>query len=86
MKPERAAVGVAPCPIHSLVGRRRYPGSEHRVPVRGLRGNRLQHVPVLHDLAMSIETRDVDASPVAIAWPILIAVQDDVVPFRDALA
>ena len=37
----------------------------------------LQNVPVFDDLAVIIETEDIDAGPVAVSWPLLIAVQDD---------
>src|ERR1044071_2293534 len=50
---------------------------EHRVQVGRRFGNALQNVPVLDDLAVVIETKDIDAGPIAVSWPLLIAVQDD---------
>lgn len=40
-------------------------------------GHTLQHVPVLHNLAILIEPEDVDACPVCVSGPLLKAVQDD---------
>src|SRR5688500_16854765 len=52
---------------------------EHRVLVlRGL-WNRLKDVPVLDDLAVLIESENIDPRPVAVAWPVLEAVKDNVV-------
>jgi hypothetical protein len=49
---------------------------------RGLRDG-LQHVPVLDDLARVVEAKDVDACPVAVAGPLLVAMEDDVAPLGD---
>src|SRR5207253_4585204 len=57
--------------------------SEHRVAVGRFSGDRLQHVPVLDDLPVVIEAEDVDARPIAISRPLLVAVQDDVVALGD---
>ena len=51
--------------------------SEHRVRIGRRFGNALQNVPGFDDLAVIIETEDIDAGPVAVSWPLLIAVQDD---------
>src|SRR5688500_3016061 len=36
---------------------------------------------MLDDLAVVIQSEDVDASPIAVAWPLLVAMQYDVIPF-----
>ena len=51
--------------------------SEHRVRIGRRFGDALQNVPVFDDLAVIIETEDIDAGPVAVSWPLLIAVEDD---------
>src|SRR5439155_12677943 len=56
---------------------------EHRVGVRGFIGNWLEHVPVLDDPSIVVEADDVNAGPVPVAGPLLIAVDDDVVAFGD---
>src|SRR5439155_19851948 len=56
---------------------------EHRVGVRGLLGNWLKHVPVLDDPSLVVEAEDVDARPIPVAGPLLIAVGDDVVALGD---
>ena len=38
---------------------------------------------MLYDLAVVIEAEDVHTSPVRVAWPLLVAVQYDVVPLSD---
>src|SRR3954451_18175000 len=59
--------------------------SEHRIRVRRRRWHRLQHVPVLDDLAGAVEAEDVDAGPVAvrIGRPHLVAVQHDEIAFGE---
>jgi hypothetical protein len=42
-------------------------------------GQHLQHIPVLHDLAGVIESKDVDPRVLEALWPDLMAVQNDVV-------
>jgi hypothetical protein len=49
--------------------------SEHRVLICREAGHALQNVPVLDDPAIFIEPEDVDASPLAVAGPALIAAQ-----------
>jgi hypothetical protein len=38
---------------------------------------------VLYELPLVVETEDVDASPVSIVWPLLVAVQDHILLFSD---
>jgi hypothetical protein len=38
---------------------------------------------MLHDLAIIIEPENIDPGPIAITRPLLMAMQDDVVPFGD---
>src|SRR5438874_5083423 len=57
--------------------------SEHRVRVRSLFRNPLQHVPVLDDLAGLIESKDVDAGPVPIVGPVLVAGEDHEITVRE---
>ena len=59
------------------------PASEHPVVVGRRLGDHLQDVPVLDDLPVRVEPEDVDARVVVGAWPGLMAVQDDVVAFRE---
>ena len=54
--------------------------SEHRIGVRGLARNPLQHIPVLDDPPVIVQADVVDARPVAIIRPVLIAVQDYEIP------
>jgi hypothetical protein len=46
-------------------------------------GRDLQHVPVLHDLALIIEAEDVDSGPQMITGPILATMKDHVIAFGD---
>lgn len=50
--------------------------SEHAVVVCRLFGNDLEHVPMLHDLAVAVESKNVDARIVVVARPVLVTVQD----------
>ncbi len=50
---------------------------EHAVGVCRRRRDSLEDIPVLDDLAVVVEPEDIDPGPVAITWPVLIAVQDD---------
>jgi hypothetical protein len=57
--------------------------SEHGIVVgRSLR-NYLSHVPMLHDLAVLVQTKYVHSRPIVIAGPLLVTVQDDVIAFGD---
>jgi hypothetical protein len=38
---------------------------------------------MFNDLPVRVEAKDVDARPIAIAWPLLIAMQHHVVAFGD---
>src|SRR5262245_15552155 len=51
--------------------------SEHRVRVSRRFGDALKHVPVFDDLAVVIKTENIDAGPITVSWPLLIAVQDN---------
>ena len=55
--------------------------SEHRVRVGGGLGNPLEHVPVLNNLSLVIEPKNIDTGPIAFSGPVLKAMQDDVVIF-----
>ena len=58
-------------------------GLEHSVVVFfGLR-NDLKYIPVLHDLSVVVESKDVDTSVILIAWPLLIAVEHNIVSLSD---
>ena len=57
--------------------------SEHGVRVGRFRRHPLEDIPVLDDLAVSIETEDVDARPLTVIRPVLLAVEHHVVPFRE---
>src|SRR4051812_36400647 len=59
------------------------PTSEHRVGVLRFFRDTLELVPVLDDLSVLIEPKDVDARPIPIAWPLLPAMQDDVLALGD---
>src|SRR3954469_6766001 len=50
---------------------------EHRVAVRRLSWHDLQYIPVLNDLAVSVDTEDVDPGPILIfvGGPLLMAGQ-----------
>ena len=56
---------------------------EHRIRVRGLVRDNLEHIPVLHDLSVGIQAEDVYAGPipVLVGGPFLMTVQHHVVPF-----
>src|SRR5687768_8257575 len=59
------------------LGRQRaakYLQSKHAIVIRRCLGYRLEHVPVLDDLAPGIKSENVDSSPVTVAWPPLITV------------
>ncbi len=56
---------------------------EHRIAVRGLGGDTLKHVPMLHDLAVGVEAENIDPRPVSVVRPVLIAVEHHVVAFGD---
>ena len=51
--------------------------SEHRVVIGCLFRNSLQHVPVLHDFAVHIQAKNIDAGPLAVSGPVLVTVQND---------
>ena len=57
--------------------------SEHRVLICRDGRHLLQNVPVLDDPAIVIEPEDIDASPLAVAWPVLIAVQHNECAVRE---
>jgi hypothetical protein len=60
--------------------------SKHRVIVSGRFRDGLKHVPMLDYLAFIINTEDVDARPVVVARPLLVAMQDYIIAFsEDAL-
>ena len=59
------------------------PCSKHGIRVGGCVRDRLEYVPVLHDPARRIQAEDVDPGPVAIAGPLLVTVQDDIVALPD---
>ena len=42
----------------------------------------MQHIPVLNDLSVVIQPEDVDPCPVAVLWPVLVAVKDHEVVVR----
>src|SRR6185503_1652258 len=67
----------------SVVPARRRSFSKHRVLVFRPCWNPLKHVPVLDDLSLLVESEDVDPRPVAIARPVLVAVQHHVVALTD---
>jgi len=67
--------------IWDLVSRLRR--SEHAVAVSRPFGYRLEHVPVLYHLAVGIQAEDVDAGPVRLTGPDLVAVQHHVVALSD---
>lgn len=56
---------------------------EHRIVMSRLIRDWLDDVPVLDYLAVVIESEDIDASPVCVAGPMLIAVQDHMVALGD---
>lgn len=45
----------------------------------------LPHIPMLDDLAISVEAKDVDPGMVFTAWPVLEAVEDYAMPFRNGV-
>ncbi len=60
--------------------------SEHRVIVSRRFRDGLKHVPMLDYLAFIIQAEDVDARPVVVAPPLLVAMQDYIIAFsEDAL-
>ena len=59
--------------------------SEHRVRIRRVTRNALQHIPVLDDLALVIQPEDIDPGPVAVVRPVLVSVADDQMAVRQDL-
>src|SRR6185436_13885824 len=57
--------------------------SKHSVRVCGHIRNDLQHVPMLDDLSVVVQPKNIDARPDVVAWPILPAVQNNVIAFGD---
>jgi hypothetical protein len=57
--------------------------SEHRVIVSRRFRDGLKHVPMLDYLAFIIQAEDVDARPVVVAWPLLVAMQDYIIAFSE---
>src|SRR2546427_6477029 len=57
--------------------------SKHRVRVGSALRNALQHIPVLHDSALCIEPKDVHARSVVAVRPLLVAVENHIVPLAD---
>jgi hypothetical protein len=57
--------------------------SEHGIAIGRFLRNPLQHIPVLNDLSVRIEPKNVDASPIVIFRPLLVAVQDNELSFSE---
>ena len=55
--------------------------SEHRIRVRRLVRNPLQHVPVLDDFSVVVQSKDIDSRPLAIIRPVLETVEDEEMVF-----
>ena len=51
--------------------------SKHRVGVRGSLRNTLKDIPVLHDLTVRVEPKNVDTGPTIVAGPFLKTMQHD---------
>jgi hypothetical protein len=61
-------------------GGRQQPRLEHGIVVGRLLGNALGDIPMFNDFAIIIEPKYINACPICITWPLLVTVQDNVVP------
>jgi hypothetical protein len=56
---------------------------KHCIVVPGCLRYHLQDIPVLDNFPIAVESKDIDSRVVLLTWPLLVAVQDDVVTISE---
>jgi hypothetical protein len=62
---------------------RKQPRLEHGIVVGRLLRDALEDIPMFDDFPIVIEPENINACPISIPWPLLVTVQDNIVPFSN---